>query len=105
MPNRLARPRILGPGRLEEPKDVLRTGGGPQREETVIRISESPTTADRHEPRIAHLRENHAPHSFPRPSAPLAALSPGTKSAAWRREWSRALISRATRLPPPVTGG
>jgi hypothetical protein len=71
----------------------------------VIGISESPTTADRHEARVPDLREDHDLHSLLRASARLGAVFPGDRSAAWRREWSSVLISSATRLLPLVAGG
>src|SRR6202011_3928712 len=60
--DRATRSRVLRPSRLEDVKDVLRTRYCPQGEELVIRISESPTAADRHETRVAVLREDHTQH-------------------------------------------
>jgi hypothetical protein len=62
--DRLARPWVLGLSRLEEVKDVLRASCRPKGEEMVIRISEGPTAADRHEARVPDLREDHGWHSF-----------------------------------------
>ncbi len=59
----LARARVPRPGRLEEPKDVLRAQGSPQSQKTVIRVGEGPATADRHEARVPDLREDHDVHS------------------------------------------
>nr|WSW47939.1 hypothetical protein OG296_35330 [Streptomyces sp. NBC_01001] len=64
MLDRLTRPWVLGLSRLEEVKDVLRARCRPKSEEVVIRISESPTAADRHETRVPDLREDHGWHSF-----------------------------------------
>ena len=62
--DRLTRSSVLGLSRLEEVKDVLRARGGPKGEEMVVRIGESPTTADRHEARVPDLREDHGWPSF-----------------------------------------
>ena len=59
MLDRLTRPRVLGLGRLEEVKDVLRARCRPESEEMVIRISEGPTAADGNEARVPDLREDH----------------------------------------------
>src|SRR6185437_2410481 len=64
MLDRLARPWVLGPSRLEEIKDMLRARCRPKSEEMVIRISEGPTAADRHEARVPDLREDHGWDSF-----------------------------------------
>ena len=64
MLDRLTRPRVLGPSRLEEVKDVLRARCRPKREEMVIRIGEDPTAADRHEARVPDLREDHGSRSL-----------------------------------------
>jgi hypothetical protein len=64
MLDRLARPRVLGPSRLEEVKDMLRARCRPKSEEMVIRISEGPAAAYRHEARVPDLREDHRWHSF-----------------------------------------
>ncbi len=64
MLDRLTRPRVLRLSRLKEDKDVLRARGRPKSEEMVIRISEGPTAADRHEARVPDLREDHGWHSF-----------------------------------------
>jgi hypothetical protein len=59
MLDRPTRSWVLGLSRLEEVKDVLRARGSPKSEEMVIRIGESPTTADRHEAGVPDLREDH----------------------------------------------
>jgi hypothetical protein len=59
MLDRLTRPWILRLSRLEEVKDVLRARCRPKSEEMVVRISEVPTAADRHEARVSDLREDH----------------------------------------------
>ena len=64
MPDRLTRPRVLRPSRLKENKDVLRARCRPKSEEMVIRISEGPTPADRHESRVPDPREDHGWHSL-----------------------------------------
>jgi hypothetical protein len=60
----MTRSWVPGSNRLEEVEDVLRAGGGPESEELVIRVLESPTTADRYEARIPDSREDHGWHSF-----------------------------------------
>jgi hypothetical protein len=62
--DRLTRSRILRLSRLEEGQDVLRARCRPQGEELVIRIGEGPTAADRHETRVAVLREDHTQRPF-----------------------------------------
>jgi len=73
MLDRLTRPRVVRLSGLEEVKDVLRAQGRPKREEMVIRISKSPTAADRYEARVPDLWEDHGWHPFfldrPNPSA------------------------------------
>ena len=64
MLDRLTRPWVLRLSRLEEVKDVLRARCRPKSEQLVIRISEGPTAADRHEARVPDLREDHGWHSF-----------------------------------------
>src|SRR5262249_4799033 len=53
--DRLTRPWVLRLSRLEEVKDVLRARCRPKCEEMVIRISEGPAAADRHEARVPDL--------------------------------------------------
>jgi hypothetical protein len=57
--DRLTRPWILRPGRLEQVKDVLRARCRPESKEMVIGISEGPALADRHQARVLDLREDH----------------------------------------------
>jgi hypothetical protein len=64
MLDRLTRPWVLRLSRLEEVKDVLCARRRPKSEEMVIRISEGPAAADRHEARVPDLREDHGWHSF-----------------------------------------
>jgi hypothetical protein len=64
MLDRLTRPWVLGPSRLEKVQDVLRARCRPKSEEMVIRVSEGPTAADRHEARVPDLREDHGWQSF-----------------------------------------
>src|SRR5487761_1138459 len=52
------RSRVLRPSRLENVQDVFRARCRPEGEEMVIRISEGPTAADRHETRVAFFRED-----------------------------------------------
>jgi hypothetical protein len=59
MLDRPTRSWVLRLDRLEEVKDVLRARCRPESEEMVIRISEGPTPADRHEARVPDLREDH----------------------------------------------
>lgn len=82
--DRLTRPRVSGPSRLEQAQNVLRARGSPQSQKVVIGIGESPTTTDRHETKIPHLRENHDVHSLLRAAVRrLPAVCPGDRSAAW----------------------
>src|SRR3954471_3690782 len=64
MLDRLARPRVLRLGRLEEVEDVLCTRGGPEGEGVVTRVGKGPTAADCHEARVSDLRKDHGWHSF-----------------------------------------
>jgi hypothetical protein len=77
--DRLARSRVPGLGRLEQAKDVFCARGSPQGEETVIRICESSTTADRHEARVPDLGEDHDLHSLL--TQPDFAMDPFQRSA------------------------
>jgi hypothetical protein len=70
MLDRLTRSWVTGLNRLEEVQDVLRARGGPESEELVIRILESPTTADRYEARVPDFREDHGWHSLRRVCPP-----------------------------------
>src|SRR5438552_16770850 len=56
--DRATRSRVLRPSRLEEVQDVSRARCRPEGEEMVIRISEGPTAADRHETRVALFRQD-----------------------------------------------
>src|SRR2546421_9604419 len=60
--DRVTGSQVLRPSRLEPFEDVLRARCRPQGEELVIRIGEGPTTADRHETRVAVFREDHTQH-------------------------------------------
>jgi hypothetical protein len=62
--DRFAWSRILRLSRLEQVKDVLRARRRPKSQEMVIRISEGPAAADRHEARVPDLRKDHCWHSF-----------------------------------------
>jgi hypothetical protein len=62
-------PWVLGLSGLEEGKDVLRARCRPQSEEMVILISERSAPADRYEPRVQDLRQDHGQHSFDCPRA------------------------------------
>src|SRR5437016_7163836 len=64
MLDRLTRSWVLRLSRLEEVKDVLCARRRPKSEEMVIRISEGPAAADRHEARVPDLREDHGWHSL-----------------------------------------
>jgi hypothetical protein len=59
MLDRLARSWILRPSQLEEVENVLCARGCPQSEQLVVRISEGPSAADRHEARVSDLREDY----------------------------------------------
>src|SRR6185295_19968465 len=50
---------VVRSNRFEEAENVLRAGGGPECEELVIRVRQTPTTADRYEARIPDFREDH----------------------------------------------
>jgi hypothetical protein len=58
--DRLARTWVGSMSRLEQGKDVLRARRRPQSQEPVIRISEGPAAADRHEARVTNLRKDHS---------------------------------------------
>jgi hypothetical protein len=60
---------------------VLRASCRPQGEEMVIRISEGPTAADRHEARVPDLREDHGWQSFLLASAPRVYVGGRRRSA------------------------
>jgi hypothetical protein len=57
--DRLTGSWVLRLSRLEEVKDMFRARCRPKSEEMVIRISQSPTAADRHEARVPDLRQDH----------------------------------------------
>ena len=67
MLDRLTRPWVLGLSRLEEVEDMRRACCRPQSEELVVCIGERPAAADRHEARVADLREDHALTPITRP--------------------------------------
>jgi hypothetical protein len=50
---------VIRLSRLEKVKDVLCARRRPKSEEMVIRISEGPTAANRHEARVPNLRKDH----------------------------------------------
>jgi hypothetical protein len=50
---------IRGPRGFEQVQDVLGTQSGPQGEKPMTRIGETSTLANRHEPTVADLREDH----------------------------------------------
>jgi hypothetical protein len=50
---------VLRLDRLEQVKDVLRAQRGPNSEQMMIRISESPTATKRDEARVPNLRYDH----------------------------------------------
>ena len=62
--DRLTRSRIVRPSRLEPDEDALGARCRPQGEALVIRIGEGPTAADRHQTRVAVLREDHTQQPF-----------------------------------------
>ncbi len=69
--DRFAWSRVIRLSRLEKVKDVLRARRRPKSEEMVIRISEGPTAANRHEARVPNLRKDHwlgAPSACVRPA-------------------------------------
>jgi hypothetical protein len=57
--DRLTRPRICGPLRLEKVQNVLRARGRPQRQEPVIGIRERPPAADGDEPGVTVFGQDH----------------------------------------------
>src|SRR6201999_3704931 len=57
--DRFAWSRVIRLSRLEKAEDVLCARGRPKSEEMVIRISEGPTAANRHEARVPNLRKAH----------------------------------------------
>jgi len=79
MRDRLTRSWVFRPSRLEQVKDVLRARCRPEREEPMIRIGERPTAADRHEPWISDLREDHRRHVY----------HPYSRTLTWPRAYPR----------------
>jgi hypothetical protein len=61
MLDRLTRPWILRPSRLEEVENVLCARCRPEREEMVILVGEGAATPDRDEAWVSDLREDHWP--------------------------------------------
>ena len=59
MLDRLTWSWVPGLNRLEQVKDVLRARRRPESEELMIRVRESPTTADRYEAKVPDFREDH----------------------------------------------
>jgi hypothetical protein len=59
--DRLARPSVHWLFGLEQGQDMLRAQGSPQSQAPMIRIGERSATANGDHPRIAHLRQDHAP--------------------------------------------
>ena len=57
--DRLAGSSVLGPSRLEQGEDVLGARRRPQGEQVVVGVGEGAAATDRHEARIADLREDH----------------------------------------------
>jgi len=57
--DRFAWSRVIRLSRLEKVEDVLCARGRPKSEEMVIRISEGPTAANRHEAKVPNLRKDH----------------------------------------------
>jgi len=57
--DRFAWSRVIRLSRLEKVEDVLCARGRPKSEEMVIRISEGPAAANRHEARVPNLRKDH----------------------------------------------
>ena len=54
----MARPRVVGPHRLEEMQDVLRARGRPEGKQLVVRIRKRATTANRDEARVSFFWED-----------------------------------------------
>jgi len=59
--DRFARSRVITLSRLEKVKDVLCARRRPKSQEMVIRITEGPTAANRHEAKVPNLRKDHCP--------------------------------------------
>jgi hypothetical protein len=57
--DRITRPCVARSDGLEEIEDVLRARSSPKSEQVVIRIDQSPAAADRHEPGVPDLRQDH----------------------------------------------
>ena len=55
----LTRSWILRVSGFEQVQDVLSACGCPKSEQMVIRVRQGPAAADRHEARVAYLREDH----------------------------------------------
>src|SRR4030088_647021 len=94
--DRATRSRVLRPSRLEEVQDVFRARCRPQGEELVIRISEGPTAADRHETRVAFFREDQPSTSPARTCLTCSTMSPRP----FRSDFTRERDSNPRRLAP-----
>ena len=106
MLDRLTRSRVLRPSRLEEVEDMCCAGCRPQREELMVCIGERPAAADRHEARVADVREDHALTPITRaPACRLAPVSavkgpaPQCASSGRRSPRRMALRSETRRCP------
>ena len=64
MTDGLPRPRVPGVSRLEQVQDVLSASRRPQGEQVVIAVRQGPAAADRHQARVAHLRQDHGRAPF-----------------------------------------
>ena len=87
--DRLAWSSVRGPSRLEQGEDVLGARRRPQGEQVVVGVGEGAAATDRHEARIADLREDHGASTGSRQRRALRRC--GSRSA---MSWSSSLGSR-----------
>jgi hypothetical protein len=104
--DRFAWSRVIRLSRLEKVKDVLCARCRPKSEEMVIRISEGPTAANRHEARVPNLRKDHwLGLPLLRPSGPRGARGQAASStvASFRHQSGPSVSYGLTGHPPPCT--
>ena len=104
--DRFAWSRVIRLSRLEKVKDVLRARCRPKSEEMVIRISEGPTAANRHEARVPNLRKDHWLGSLCLfPSSPRVARGQAVPStvASFQHQNGPSVSRSLTGHPPPCT--
>jgi len=105
--DRFAWSRVIRLSRLEQVKDVLRARRRPKSQEMMIRISEGPTAANRHETRIPDLRKDHwpgAPTACVRPTlGGLRGQAASSTVASFQHQGGSSVSCGPARHPPPCT--